>query len=165
MAALIENLQREELAPIEEAKAYQSLLDMQEVSQEILAQYVGKSQSAIADKLRLLRLPEAAQQAVLEKQISERHIQTLVPAKPKPKKAKPKRQAISRDVRIAVNAIKQSIMMVKDNGMDLQMEEESDDYYQIPKAKKSDQKADFQRGYLFFIDIRRIPSYNLPNDR
>ncbi|EUJ47459.1 ParB family chromosome partition protein [Listeria rocourtiae FSL F6-920] len=53
---------------------------------------------------------------------------------------KPKRQAISRDVRIAVNTIKQSITMVKDNGMDLQMEEEeSDDYYQItiqiPKQK------------------------------
>lgn len=150
--ALIENLQREELTPIEEAKAYQSLLDMQEVTQEALAQRVGKSQSAIANKLRLLRLPEAAQQAVLDKQISERHgrsllvleteqyIQTLLPAEPKPKKAKPKRQAISRDVRIAVNTIKQSITMVKDNGMDLQMEEEeSDDYYQItiqiPKQK------------------------------
>ncbi|MBC6310033.1 nucleoid occlusion protein [Listeria sp. FSL L7-1582] len=171
--ALIENLQREELTPIEEAKAYQSLLDMQEVTQEALAQRVGKSQSAIANKLRLLRLPEAAQQAVLDKQISERHgrsllvleteekqldvlakiienkwnvketeqhIQTLLPAEPKPKKAKPKRQAISRDVRIAVNTIKQSITMVKDNGMDLQLEEEeSDDYYQItiqiPKQK------------------------------
>lgn len=170
--ALIENLQREELTPIEEAKAYQSLLDMQDVTQEALAQRVGKSQSAIANKLRLLRLPEAAQQAVLDKQISERHgrsllaleteeqqldvlakvienkwnvketeahIQTLT-AKPKPKKAKPKRQAISRDVRIAVNTIKQSVTMVQDNGMDLQVEEEeSDDFYQItiqiPKQK------------------------------
>ncbi len=172
--ALIENLQREELTPIEEAKAYQSLLDMQEVTQEALAQRVGKSQSAIANKLRLLKLPEAAQKAVLDKQISERHgrsllvleieeqqldilakiienkwnvketeqqIQALI-AEPesKPKKTKPKRQAISRDVRIAVNTIKQSITMVKDNGMDLQMEEEeSDDYYQItiqiPKQK------------------------------
>ncbi|EUJ23297.1 ParB family chromosome partition protein [Listeria grandensis FSL F6-0971] len=170
--ALIENLQREELTPIEEAKAYQSLLDMQEVTQEALAQRVGKSQSAIANKIRLLRLPEAAQQAVLNKQISERHgrsllileteeqqlevlskiienkwnvketeqhIETLI-AKPKPKKAKPKRQAISRDVRIAVNTIKQSVTMVQDNGMNLQMEEEeSDDYYQItiqiPKQK------------------------------
>ncbi|MBC1475071.1 nucleoid occlusion protein [Listeria grandensis] len=170
--ALIENLQREELTPIEEAKAYQSLLDMQEVTQEALAQRVGKSQSAIANKLRLLRLPETVQQAVLDKQISERHarsllvleteeqqqdvlakiienkwnvketeqhIETLI-TKPKPKKIKPKRQAISRDVRIAVNTIKQSITMVQDNGMDLKMEEEeSDDYYQItiqiPKNK------------------------------
>ncbi|MBC6315690.1 nucleoid occlusion protein [Listeria grandensis] len=170
--ALIENLQREELTPIEEAKAYQSLLDMQEVTQEALAQRVGKSQSAIANKLRLLRLPETVQQAVLDKQISERHarsllvleteeqqqdvlakiienkwnvketeqhIETLI-TKPKSKKVKPKRQAISRDVRIAVNTIKQSITMVQDNGMDLKMEEEeSDDYYQItiqiPKNK------------------------------
>ncbi|MCH2789626.1 ParB/RepB/Spo0J family partition protein, partial [Listeria monocytogenes] len=44
--ALIENLQREELPPIEEAKAYRSLLDMQDGTQEALAQRVGKSQSA-----------------------------------------------------------------------------------------------------------------------
>ncbi|MBC8931935.1 ParB/RepB/Spo0J family partition protein, partial [Escherichia coli] len=56
--ALIENLQREELTPIEEAKAYRSLLDMQDVTQEALAQRVGKSQSAIANKMRLLKLPE-----------------------------------------------------------------------------------------------------------
>ncbi|MBC1891556.1 nucleoid occlusion protein [Listeria booriae] len=171
--ALIENLQREELTPIEEAKAYQSLLDMQGITQEALAQRVGKSQSAVANKLRLLRLPESIQQAVLDKQISERHARSLLVleeeeqqlavlakivenkwnvketeqhiaslhTKPEPKKAKPQRKAISRDVRIAVNTIKQSITMVKDNGMDLQMEEEeSDDFYQItiqiPKQSK-----------------------------
>lgn len=51
---------------------------MQEVTQEALAQRVGKSQSAIANKLRLLRLPEIVQQAVLDKQISERHARSLL---------------------------------------------------------------------------------------
>lgn len=76
--ALIENLQREQLTPIEEAKAYRNLLDIQEVTQELLANRLGKSQSAIANKLRLLKLPEKVQAAVLNKQISERHARSLL---------------------------------------------------------------------------------------
>ena len=54
--ALIENLQREELTAIEEAVAYQQLLELHSLTQEALAQRLGKGQSTVANKLRLLKL-------------------------------------------------------------------------------------------------------------
>ena len=65
--ALIENLQREELTAIEEALAYQQLLDLHHLTQEALAQRLGKGQSTVANKLRLLKLPEYVQDAIIEK--------------------------------------------------------------------------------------------------
>ena len=53
---LIENLQREELTPIEEAYAYEQLLELHSLTQEALAQRLGKGQSTIANKLRLLKI-------------------------------------------------------------------------------------------------------------
>ncbi len=77
--ALIENLQREELSPIEEAFAYEKLLEIHSLTQEGLAIQLGVSQSTIANKLRLLKLPNFVQQAVLQKVISERHARALIP--------------------------------------------------------------------------------------
>jgi len=76
--ALIENLQREELTSIEEAKAYQGLLELNGITQEALAQRIGKSQSFVANKLRLLKLSTQAQQALLTQEISERHGRSLL---------------------------------------------------------------------------------------
>src|SRR5699024_11936664 len=59
--ALIENIQREELSVIEEAQAYSMLLEMHELTQEALAQRLGKSQSTVANRLRLLSLPDDIQ--------------------------------------------------------------------------------------------------------
>jgi ParB family transcriptional regulator, chromosome partitioning protein len=59
--ALIENLQREELSPIEEAIAYGKLLELHNLTQEALAQRLGKGQSTVANKLRLLKLPQPIQ--------------------------------------------------------------------------------------------------------
>ena len=178
--ALIENLQREELTAIEEAVAYQKLLELHELTQEALAQRLGKGQSTVANKLRLLRLPDEVQQAILRRKISERHARALIAIKDQPlqleilqqtvdndwnvrqleeqiqailhpvtdeqeesvpKKAKPKRKAISKDVRIALNTIKQSLTMVTKSGITVKTEEEdTEEYYQItvkiPKKKK-----------------------------
>jgi len=71
--ALIENLQREELTAIEEAEAYQGLMALNELTQEALAQRIGKSQSFIANKLRLLKLAEPLKEALLNRTITERH--------------------------------------------------------------------------------------------
>src|SRR5690606_40993970 len=57
-AALIENLQREGLSAIEEAVAYQKLMELHNLTQESLAQRIGKGQSTIANKIRLLQLSE-----------------------------------------------------------------------------------------------------------
>ncbi len=169
--ALIENLQREELSPIEEAIAYGKLLELHNLTQEALAQRLGKGQSTVANKLRLLKLPQEVQEALLNKSITERHARSLIPLKDVEKqiklleeiieknlnvkqtedrvakllaetseKPKPKRKAFSKDVRIAVNTIRQSLSMVSDSGINLNSEEEEfDDFYQItikiPKKK------------------------------
>jgi ParB family chromosome partitioning protein len=171
--ALIENLQREELTVIEEAKAYEKLLDMHNLTQEALAQRLGKNQSTIANKLRLLKLPEEIQDALLNKQITERHARALIKLsdpeqqikllhdilesdlnvkqteerisklnapKEKQKKKRPQLKGINKDVRIAMNTIRQSLAMVNDTGMNVESDEkELDDYYQItikiPKQK------------------------------
>lgn len=169
--ALIENLQREELSPIEEAIAYGKLLELHNLTQEALAQRLGKGQSTVANKLRLLKLPQPVQEALLNKVITERHARALIPLKNPEKqvellaevmeknfnvkqtedrvtkileqknaKPKPKRKAFSKDMRIAVNTIRQSLSMVSDSGINLDSEEEEfDEYYQftikIPKKK------------------------------
>jgi len=168
--ALIENLQREELTPIEEALAYGKLLEMHNLTQEALAQRLGKGQSTVANKLRLLKLPEEVQEGLLQKKITERHARALIPLKDPEKqiqvmnliiekglnvkqaeeqvvklltvteKTISKRRAISKDMRIAVNTIRQSLSMVSDSGINLDSEEEEfEEYYQftikIPKKK------------------------------
>ncbi|WP_096272223.1 nucleoid occlusion protein [Paucisalibacillus globulus] len=171
--ALIENLQREELTVIEEAVAYAKLLELQGLTQEALAQRLGKNQSTIANKLRLLKLPEQVQEALLQKHITERHARALIKLKDeevqikllqeivehelnvkqteerinkllndqeKPKKRKPKLKGVNKDIRIAMNTIRQSLSMVSDTGIDIESDEQDlDDYYQItikiPKKK------------------------------
>lgn len=76
--ALIENIQRENLSPIEEAKAYQQILDISKITQNDLANLLGKSQSTIANKIRLLSLPTDIQEALATKKISERHARSLM---------------------------------------------------------------------------------------
>lgn len=167
--ALIENLQREELSPIEEALAYGKLIELHNLTQEALAQRLGVGQSTVANKLRLLKLPQEVQDAVLQKSITERHARSLIPLKDAAKqvglvqeiieknlnvkqteervvkllsgpdkKQKPKRKAFSKDMRIAVNTIRQSLTMVTDNGINLDTEEEEfEEYYQFTiKIKK-----------------------------
>lgn len=76
--ALVENIQRRDLTPIEEAKSYKQLLDKGYLTQEQLAKRMGVSQPAIANKLRLLNLDEEVQQALLSEKISERHARALL---------------------------------------------------------------------------------------
>ncbi|WP_019415749.1 nucleoid occlusion protein [Paenisporosarcina sp. TG20] len=79
--ALIENLQREGLTAIEEALAYQKLLELHELTQEALAQRLGKGQSTVANKIRLLKLPQIIQDGILKREVSERHARALMPIK------------------------------------------------------------------------------------
>lgn len=162
--ALIENLQREELTVIEEAKAYAQLIELHNLTQEALAQRLGKNQSTIANKLRLLKLPEVIQKAILDKHITERHARALIKLKdpeiqlkllaeiiehqlnvkqteeriesinnpPEKKKRRPKLKGVHKDIRIAMNTIRQSLNMVSDTGIKVESDEQDlDDYYQI----------------------------------
>lgn len=76
--ALIENLQREELTAVEEADAYKSLMALNDFTQASLAEKMGKSQSFIANKLRLLKLSQPVQDAIMNHEISERHGRSLL---------------------------------------------------------------------------------------
>lgn len=77
-AALVENLQRQDLNAIEEAEGYQRLIDEFGLSQEALAETIGKSRSHIANTLRLLNLPQAIQQDVRQGALSAGHARLLV---------------------------------------------------------------------------------------
>ncbi|MDW0116475.1 nucleoid occlusion protein [Sporosarcina thermotolerans] len=173
--ALIENLQREELTAIEEAYAYEKLLELHSLTQEALAQRLGKGQSTIANKLRLLKLPKEIKDKILTKELSERHARALISVKDadlqhklfneaideqlnvkqleerihlalnpveeeKVKKKPVKRKSVSKDVRIALNTIRQSLALVTKSGINVKTEEEdTDDFYtitvKIPKKK------------------------------
>ncbi len=76
--ALIENVQRENLTPIEEAISYKKILDMGYITQDALATKLGKTQSTVANKLRLLNLEDDVQEALLNEKISERHARSLL---------------------------------------------------------------------------------------
>ena len=146
-AAIVENVQRENLSAIEEALAYQQILDTQNITQEELAKKVGKKQSTIANKLRLLQLPMTVQEAVRRKDISERHARALlkldttakqnnmlreimdkglnveqteqkIKSKIESKKPKPKTKSISQNLKIAMNTIDQAAKMVEQAGVE-----------------------------------------------
>ncbi len=76
--ALIENIQREDLNPIEEAEAYALLKDKYKLSQEELAKKLGKNRSTLANSLRLLNLPQNMRELVFQKKLSAAHGRTLL---------------------------------------------------------------------------------------
>lgn len=160
--ALIENLQREGLTAIEEAAAYQKLIDLHNLTQESLAQRLGKSQSTIANKLRLLQLGEPVKLALMGRQITERHARALLSLgseeleekvlhdiiekelnvkqtearvafyKETSQLKKAKRVSYTKDVRLALNTIRQSIDMVAGTGLKINTKEREDgDHYEI----------------------------------
>ena len=76
--AIIENVQRSDLSPLEEAEAYRQLAEDFDLSHESIAARVGKSRVAVTNTLRLLRLPDSVKNALIEKRISEGHARTLL---------------------------------------------------------------------------------------
>ncbi|MFZ7119736.1 MAG: nucleoid occlusion protein [Eubacteriaceae bacterium] len=78
MIALIENIQRENLNFIEEAESYSQLINLHSLTQEQIAKKIGKNQSTIANKLRLLRLNDDVRKTLLENDLSERHARALL---------------------------------------------------------------------------------------
>lgn len=75
--ALIENLQRKNLNPLEEAISFRRLMDEFNLTQEAVAQKIGKKRSSIANTLRLLALPEEVQKAIMDEKISEGHARAI----------------------------------------------------------------------------------------
>lgn len=157
--ALVENIQRENLSAIEEAKAYVQIMKYSNLTQSQLALRMGKSQSSIANKIRLLSLDENVQNAVSNKMITERHARALIGMDKelqnesldkilkkglnvaqteklvKEKKEPVKKTVVkgfSKNVRIGINTIKQAYQMVSKTGIQIELKEiETEDDYQM----------------------------------
>ena len=143
--ALLENLQRKNLNPIEEARTYQKILEIDQMTQDELAKTMGKSQSAVANKIRLLSLPDEVQSALLKEQISERHARSLLNI------TDPKKQ-------------KNIIKKVIDNKMSVrQLEEEIKEAAQKEKEIKiSEEPVDVKSSYINSSPL--LPTSNVSND-
>lgn len=151
--ALIENLQREDLHFLEEAEGYEQLMEQFHLTQEAMAARVGKKQSTIANKLRLLRLSGDVRKLLVEHELSERHARALLKIEDEAQRLevldiiikrnysvrqtdeyiaklladkqqeKKKRFVIVNDVRIYLNSIKQVVNAIKDVGIPASMEQ------------------------------------------
>lgn len=154
--ALIENLQREDLHFLEEAEGYEKLMTQFNLTQEAMAVRVGKKQSTIANKLRLLNLPLEIRNALKEAQLTERHGRALLKLKKSElqeqvlkqiikngwnvkqteehiakllDEAAPKqkkRLVIVNDVRIYLNSVKKIVSTINDAGIPAQIKQELD---------------------------------------
>lgn len=154
--ALIENLQREDLHFLEEAEGYEKLMTQFNLTQEAMAVRVGKKQSTIANKLRLLNLPLEIRNALKEAQLTERHGRALLKLKNSElqeqvlkqiikngwnvkqteehiakllDEAAPKqkkRLVIVNDVRIYLNSVKKIVSTINDAGIPAQIKQEMD---------------------------------------
>ena len=143
--ALIENMQREDLSAIEEALAIKKIMKSRDLTQKEMAKELGYRQSTIANKLRLLKLPDYIQTAIASGEITERHARALLKVdKDKLEevfktiiqrgynvkkteeyisalndKDKVKVRGISSSVQLGVNTIKQSYDLCKKTGLDV----------------------------------------------
>lgn len=163
--ALVENIQRENLTSIEEAKAYVKIMSLANITQEKLAKKLGKSQSTIANKIRLLQLPEQVQLAISEKKISERHARALLAVEKdqqvdtmrriidknlnvrqteeyisvlKNKEQKPRKvitKGFTRNIQIGINSVNQCLDMVRKTGIVVTSEMDENDEEVIIKVK------------------------------
>ena len=128
--ALIENIQRKDLSAIEEAKSYKKILDMGDFTQEELAKRMGKSQSTIANKMRLLTLTNEVQVALMNNLISERHARCLLQLKDENAQKDVLNKIISQrmTVRDTDNYIKEILGISKEKNKEAEIQQE------IPEA-------------------------------
>ncbi|MBQ3636929.1 MAG: ParB/RepB/Spo0J family partition protein [Clostridia bacterium] len=98
--ALVENIQREDLNPLEEAAAFQSLADRYDYTQEQIAEQVGKSRSAVANSVRLLDLPEDVRALVLSGTLTAGHARTLLGLKDRNQISPAAKLAVEREMSV-----------------------------------------------------------------
>ena len=160
VVALIENIQRENLSVVEEAEAYKKLLEIGDTTQSELAKSVGKSQSFIANKLRLLKLAPKVLERLRESKITERHARAMlslseedqeilvetvisqklnvkqtearVKQKIGPEKVKAQRFEFEKDLTDAREAVGKSLDSIEKSGIKYEHQaKDYDDYYEI----------------------------------
>ena len=157
--ALVENLQRKDLTFLEETRAYQQILTKFNLKQKELAEKIGKSQSTIANKLRLLTLPEVVLKELISPLITERHARLLLKIteqskqleiidliknkkltvretervieriKEKETKEKRIRKTYFKDLRVFTNTLEKSVQEMKNGGLKVKVDKMEDHAY------------------------------------
>jgi ParB family chromosome partitioning protein len=112
--ALIENIQRQELTPIEEAQAYRSLLQDYQLTQEDVARKVGRDRASVANSLRLLKLPSSIQEWVHQGKLSMGHARALLALESEESQVDLARQTISKG--LSVRAIEEKTRKISSSG-------------------------------------------------
>lgn len=137
--ALLENIQRQALTPIEEAVSYKRILDMGYISKEELSKKIGKDEKWVADKIKLLTLDDKVQEALLGGRISERHARSLL----KIKSREEQRKMLSRIIneRLTVKRLDDEIskLLNKSNDVELLFDNGKDDFMDINKTLREAQ--------------------------
>ena len=127
LLALIENIQREDLNPIEEAEAYKRIIDDRDLTQEQLAKAVGKDRSSVANALRLLKLPDRVRKMVADTALSMGHARALL-ALPTPEAmTKTAQEIIRRGL-----SVREVERLVKRQKTQTNREEPTDPYAMLP---------------------------------
>ena len=98
--ALIENVQRENLNPIEEAMAYRALIERYGLSQETVSERIGKKRSTIANSLRLLKLPQEIRESLIQNEISSGHARAILAAENSPAMIRIWQQVVNRGLSV-----------------------------------------------------------------
>ena len=158
--ALIENVQRKDLTPIEEAISYKKILDMGYLTQEELATKLGKTQSTVANKLRLLNLDEEVQEAVLEEKISERHARSLL----KLSNMSEQRELLNKIVenRLTVRKTDEEISMLL-NGTNIVNSEERDSEKVLAPSNELEDKQIENPFKIMPIVSDKVPTFDSTN--
>ena len=140
--ALIENIQREDLNPLEEAMAYKSLAEEYDMTQEELSIKVGKSRSAIANMIRLLDLPDEVLTLVASKELSAGHARTILGLKSKNNMILLAQRAIEQD--LSVRVLEEEVKRM--NRPKKQVVEETSDVPKIDYLKDLEQRMQSHLG-------------------
>ena len=150
--ALLENIQRENLNGIEEAKAYEQLIQRLNYTQEQLANRVGKSREHITNTLRLLKLPEDVQEYVVQKKLSMGHVRALIGLKDENMIRKIAKQAI--DQGLSVRKIEQLVKDLQHKKEPEKQVEENEQSIIIKNTLKTLKKEEYTVFIMFYYENR-----------
>ena len=173
--ALIENIQREDLNPIEEARAYQNLINEYEITQDELASKVSKSRTSITNSIRLLKLDERVQQMLMNEQISTGHGRALISIDDKTLQYKTAEKII--DNKLSVRETESLVKNIKDDNSEenatkvIEKDNKKDDFFiyrelehkiesilgsKVKIKKKANNKGRIEIEYYSTEDLERL---------
>lgn len=154
--ALIENLQRENLTPIEEAESYKEILNLAKITEQELSELIGKSQPSISNKIRLLNLTDEVKQALNNHQISERHARSLLTVKDKEKQVELLNQVINE--RLTVKELDNTINSI--DMLNTDVKDTIDSIIASLNKKEEEKESDNMNNGNFFPNYNNVEQNN-----